>query len=160
SEYIKPGHLLLGVMREDKELASNALHAAPDDISDLQNQLFQGAKVSTSVDLPLSQASKRVLAYGAEESERMNSQHIGTEHVLMGLVREDDPVVTPFLKSRSVTLESLRQQALMPQPEKEAERRTAMGMLHRTLERMGRGAGSFHREGDGVDGHFSASTIE
>ena len=42
-------------------------------------------KVSTSVDLPLSHECKRVLAYGAEEAERLNHKHIGTEHLLLGL---------------------------------------------------------------------------
>src|SRR5215831_2928201 len=50
----------------------------------------RGEKVSTSVDLPLSLDCKRVLAYGAEEAERLNHQHIGTDHLLLGLLREKD----------------------------------------------------------------------
>ena len=50
----------------------------------------QRDKVSTSVDLPLSNESKRVLAYGAEEAERLGHKHIGTEHRLLGLLREKD----------------------------------------------------------------------
>ena len=45
-------------------------------------------KISTAVDLPLSHDSKRVLTYGAEEAERLNHKHIGTEHLLLGLLRE------------------------------------------------------------------------
>src|ERR1044072_1412096 len=48
-----------------------------------------GEKVSTSVDLPLSNECKRVLAYAAEEAERLSHKHIGTEHLLLGLLREE-----------------------------------------------------------------------
>jgi len=47
-------------------------------------------KVSTSVDLPLSNECKRVLAYAAEEAERLGHKHIGTEHLLLGLLREEN----------------------------------------------------------------------
>src|SRR5579872_5525388 len=47
-----------------------------------------GKESPTSVDLPLSNESKRVLAYAAEEAERLAHKHIGTEHLLLGLLRE------------------------------------------------------------------------
>lgn len=45
-------------------------------------------KLAVSVDLPVSQPGKRALAYGAQEAERLNRSHIGTEHLLVGLFRE------------------------------------------------------------------------
>jgi ATP-dependent Clp protease ATP-binding subunit ClpA len=162
SDHIEPGHLLLGLLREDRDLASAAANLVPEDDTELRRQLTRpgATKISVSVDLPLSHSSQRVLAYAAEESEKLGSKHIDTVHVLMGLVREEDPIVSPLLKSRGVTLEILREHAMTPAAEKRAERRTAMEMLHRTLERMGRGAGAFNREGDRANGRFSASTIE
>src|SRR2546427_10121759 len=56
-------------------------HAAVDSIrKQIEGHATIREKVSTSVDLPLSHECKRVLAYGAEEAERLNHKHIGTEH--------------------------------------------------------------------------------
>ena len=82
SPYIETEHLLLGLLREDKALANRFLrsHAAVDSIrKQIEGHATIREKVSTSVDLPLSHECKRVLAYGAEEAERLNHKHIGTE---------------------------------------------------------------------------------
>ena len=75
SPYIETEHLLLGLLREDKQLANRFLrsHAAVDSIrKQIEGHTTVREKVSTSVDLPLSHECKRVLAYGAEEAERLN----------------------------------------------------------------------------------------
>jgi len=90
SPYIETEHLLLGLLREDKALANRFLrsHAAVESIrKQIEGHTTIREKVSTSVDLPLSHECKRVLAYGAEEAERLNHKHIGTEHLLLGLLR-------------------------------------------------------------------------
>ena len=92
SPYIETEHLLLGLLREDKALANRFLrsHAAIESIrKQIEAHTTIREKVSTSVDLPLSHECKRVLAYGAEEAERLNHKHIGTEHLLLGLLREE-----------------------------------------------------------------------
>ena len=84
SPYIETEHLLLGLLREDKALANRFLrsHAAVESIrKQIEAHTTIREKVSTSVDLPLSHECKRVLAYGAEEAERLNHKHIGTEHL-------------------------------------------------------------------------------
>ena len=55
-------------------------------------------KVSTSVDLPFSEESKRVLNSAAEESERLSHKHIGTEHILLGLLREEKSIAAEILQ--------------------------------------------------------------
>ena len=79
----------------------------------IQNQIEAHAiireKVSTSVDLPLSNESKRVLAYGAEEAERLAHRHIGTEHLFLGLLREKGCFAAEVLRGQSVSLERLRE---------------------------------------------------
>ena len=90
SPYIETEHLLLGLLREDKTLANRFLrsHAAVDSIrKQIEGHTTIREKVSTSVDLPLSHECKRVLAYGAEEAERLSHKHIGTEHLLLGLLQ-------------------------------------------------------------------------
>ena len=87
SPYIETEHLLLGLFREDKALANRFLrsHAAIESIrKQIEAHTTVREKVSTSVDLPLSHECKRVLAYGAEEAERLSHKHIGTEHLLLG----------------------------------------------------------------------------
>ena len=73
SPYIETEHLLLGLMREDKALAVRVLKSSAK-IDAIRRSVEQhtppGAKVSTSVDMPLSHESKRVLAYAAEEIAR------------------------------------------------------------------------------------------
>ena len=99
SPYIETEHLLLGLLREDKALANRFLrsHAAVESISkQIEGHTTIREKVSTSVDLPLSHECKRVLAYGAEEAERLNHKHIGTEHLLLGLLFAGGTVTEAF----------------------------------------------------------------
>src|SRR5580658_2349163 len=93
SPYIETEHLLLGLLREDKQLANRFLgsHAAVDSIrKQIEGHTTAREKISTSVDMPLSQERKRVLAYAAEEAERLNQGYIGTEHLLLGLLRQEN----------------------------------------------------------------------
>jgi hypothetical protein len=91
SPYIETEHLLLGLLREDKALANRFLRsqAAVESIrKQIEERTTIRGPVSTSVDLPLSHECMRVLAYGAEEAGLLNHKHIGTEHLLLGLLRE------------------------------------------------------------------------
>ncbi|HTM16740.1 MAG TPA: Clp protease N-terminal domain-containing protein, partial [Terracidiphilus sp.] len=84
SPYIETEHLLLGLLREDKALTNRFLrsHASVESIrKQIEAHTTIREKVSTSVDLPLSNECKRVLAYAAEEAERLGHKHIGTEHL-------------------------------------------------------------------------------
>src|SRR5437868_2170776 len=92
SPYIETEHLLLGVLREDKTLTHRFLRSMAS-VEAIRRQIERHTtvreKVSTWVDLPLSNEGKRVLAYAAEEAERLSHKHIGTEHLLLGLLREE-----------------------------------------------------------------------
>src|ERR1022692_4413640 len=77
-------------------------------------------KVSTSVDLPLSHECKRVLAYGAEEAERRKHKHIGTEHLLLGLLREEKCFAAEILHERGLRLSTIREELARSQSEKVA----------------------------------------
>jgi len=106
SPYIETEHLLLGLLREDKALINRFLrsHASVEFIRKrIEGHTTIREKVSTSVDLPSSNECKRVLDYAAEEAEGLSHKHIGTEHLLLGLLREvlcrRDPArtwLTPF----------------------------------------------------------------
>ncbi|MGH9431674.1 MAG: Clp protease N-terminal domain-containing protein [Terriglobia bacterium] len=91
AQYFETEHLLLGLLREDPELVQKLL---PKDAAEsirkqvAEHKPTQG-RVSTSVDMPLSQECKRVLAFAAEEAERLAHRHVGTEHLFLGLLREE-----------------------------------------------------------------------
>jgi ATP-dependent Clp protease ATP-binding subunit ClpA len=110
SPYIETEHFLLGILREDKELSMRAIPNL--DAESIQQQIEKATlnrkPVPTSVDLPLSNECKRVLAYAAEEANRLNHNHIGSEHVLLGLLREERSLGARLLKERGVTLETVR----------------------------------------------------
>ncbi|MCZ6753373.1 MAG: ATP-dependent Clp protease ATP-binding subunit [Acidobacteria bacterium] len=121
SPYIESEHLLLGLLREDKSLTNRFLrsHASIESIrKQIEGHTTIREKVSTSVDLPLSHESKRVLAYAAEEAERLSHRHIGTEHLLLGLLREEKCFAAEILRERGLRLSTIREELVRSQSEK------------------------------------------
>ncbi len=111
SPYIETEHLLLGILREDKSLVQQCL---PERAGETVRKKIEAltpmrAKVSTSVDLPLSEPNKHVLAYAAEEADRLEHEHIGTEHLLLGLLREEKETAARILGELGVNLAGTRE---------------------------------------------------
>ena len=105
--YIETEHLLLGLLRESKVIAARLLKtpAAYDVIRKKIEAATTGrGHISTSVDLPLSNESKRVLVYAAEEAERLSHKHIGSEHLALGLLREKGSFAAHLLNEHGVVL--------------------------------------------------------
>src|SRR5712664_343588 len=126
SPCIETEHLLLGLLREDKALANRFLRSSAS-VESIRKQIEAHTtlreKVSTSVDLPLSHECKRVLAYGAEEAERLNHRHIGTEHLLLGLLREEKCFAAEILHERGLRLSTIREELARTSQEKAAPQR-------------------------------------
>jgi ATP-dependent Clp protease ATP-binding subunit ClpC len=123
SPYIETEHLLLGLLREDKALTNRFLrsHASVESIrKQIEQRTIVREKVSTSVDLPLSNECKRVLAYAAEEAERLSHKHIGTEHLLLGLLREEKCFAAEILTERGLRLTAIREELQRTTQEKPA----------------------------------------
>jgi uncharacterized damage-inducible protein DinB len=113
SPYIETEHLLLGLLREDKMLTNRFLRsqAATESIrKQIDDRTTIREKVSTSVDLPLSNECKRALAYAAEEAQRLSHRHIGTEHLLLGLLREDKCFAAEILQERGLQVPAIREE--------------------------------------------------
>jgi ATP-dependent Clp protease ATP-binding subunit ClpC len=112
SPLIETEHLLLGLLREDKALTRRFLSASG--VENIRLEIQRSAvvreKTSTSVDLPLSNESKRVLAYSAEEAERLTDKHIGTEHLFLALLREEKFLAARTLQGHGVNLEKAREE--------------------------------------------------
>src|ERR1700682_880917 len=126
SPCIETEHLLLGLLREDKALANRFLRssAAVESIhKQIESHTTPREGVSTSVDLLLSHECQRVLAYGAEEAERLNHKHIGTEHLLLGLLREGKCFAAVILRERGLQLSQVREEIQRSSSEKVASNR-------------------------------------
>ena len=116
SRTIETEHLLLGLIRENNGLTGHLLGRAkiePEDIrSEIEARTRVREKISTSVEIPLSVESKRVLAYAAEEAEKMFHKYIGTEHILLGLLREKKALASRILLEKGMRLTTAREDLL------------------------------------------------
>ena len=112
SPLIETEHMLLGLLREDKALTNRILrsHASVESIrKQIETATTICQRTSTGVDLPLSNECKRILAYAAEEAERLGHGHIGTEHLVLGTLRETKCFAAKILAERSVNLDDFRE---------------------------------------------------
>ncbi len=110
--FIDTEHLLLGLVREDRPLTRMLLPGKPEDEirAAIEKRGGPREKIPTSADLPLSNESRRVLAYAAEESDVLSHPHIGTEHLLLGLLREEKTLACEFLLQRGLRLKAVRKE--------------------------------------------------
>src|SRR5881296_3262441 len=109
---IEPEHLLLGLMREDKTLTGRFFPRAQITIESIRREIegrtLLRERIPTSVELPLAPETKRVLHYSHEESDRLQHRHIGTEHLLLGLLREERSMAAEILYERGLRLNAVR----------------------------------------------------
>src|SRR5215475_9178432 len=112
SEHVEPEHLLLGLMREDKALTAKFIGTFTE-VESIRKQIvdamYRAEKLSTSVDLPLSKASKSVLALAGRERVRLGASNLGTEHLFLGLLQQEG-LASRLLRERNVRIESVRDQ--------------------------------------------------
>ena len=110
---IETEHLLLGLIREGKGLTSRIFarsHLSLESIrKEIEGRTVFREKVSTSVEIPFSTETKRVLQYSAEEADRLLHNYIGTEHLLLGILREDRSVGSSILTERGMRLNTVRE---------------------------------------------------
>ena len=110
--YIGTEHLLLGLMREEGGVAGRVLRDLGldlDRVEELVERLaHSGQRASGKLDL--SPGTKRVLEYAVDEARKMGHHYIGTEHLLLGLVRQPEGVAIDVLKRLSVSPEQVRRQ--------------------------------------------------
>jgi ATP-dependent Clp protease ATP-binding subunit ClpA len=134
--FIETEHLLLGFLHHDHDLALR-LFGSQQAVAALEAQIRSpetAAPISTSVDLPLSHECKRVLAYGAEEAERMGHRHIGTEHLLLGFLREEGSRAAQALRQAGLELSVIRDQ--MAGASHQDTPQTTNEELHRLIDEL------------------------
>jgi hypothetical protein len=124
STTIEIEHLLLGLIREEKLLIRRFL-PEPSALVNIREQIKAQMeireKVSTSIDLPLSNECQRILAHAAEEAEQLKHPYIGVEHLLLGILREESSVAAKVLTGLGLDLKGVREEVartpLPPPPE-------------------------------------------
>jgi ATP-dependent Clp protease ATP-binding subunit ClpC len=127
STSIETEHLLLGLIREGKGLTSRIFarsHLSLESIrKEIEGRTVFREKVSTSVEIPFSSETKRVLQYAAEEADRLLHTYIGTEHLLLGILREERSVAASILYEKGMRLASVREDIVQLLNEKTAPAR-------------------------------------
>ncbi len=110
---IETEHLLLGLIREGKGLTSRIFarsHLSLEAIrKEIEGRTVFREKVSTSVEIPFSAETKRVLQFAAEEADRLSHNYIGTEHLLLGILREEQSVAATILMEKGMRLATVRE---------------------------------------------------
>jgi ATP-dependent Clp protease ATP-binding subunit ClpC len=110
---IETEHLLLGLIREGKGLTSRIFarsHLSLEAIrKEIEGRTVFREKVSTSVEIPFSAETKRVLQFAAEEADRLLHNYIGTEHLLLGILREERSVAATILMEKGMRLNTVRE---------------------------------------------------
>lgn len=108
AQAIEAEHVLLGLLREDKQLTQRFFQSPTRTVVAIRKEIEartpQREYVPTSVDLPLSSSAKRVLSLAADESHRLGHRHIGTEHLLLGILREEKSLAAQILYDRGLRL--------------------------------------------------------
>ena len=107
--HIDASCLLLGLVRENGEISTRWLALDATELYSLvESQTMKSKPVATSVDMPLNNELKRVLAHAAEEAERLAHRNVDTEHLFLGLLREPDTFAAKRIKERGLTPEEIR----------------------------------------------------
>ena len=111
---IQTEHVLLGLIREGKGLTQRLLNRGSVRMEEVRRQVEgrcrYGDQVSTTVEMPLSPEVKRVLALAQDEAEQLGHSYTGTEHLLLGLLREDTATAAEVLRENGLTLPFLREE--------------------------------------------------
>ena len=111
--YIGTEHLLLGLMREEGGVAGRVLRelgVEPRRVQEMVERLTGAGRTSGVTKIDLAPGTKRVLELAVDEARRMGHHYIGTEHLLLGLVRQNEGVAMDVLKKLGISAEQIRRQ--------------------------------------------------
>ena len=125
SHQIATEHVLFGMLREADETLVGLCESVEIDVRELRDELLEDTlalePVSTSPDLPLAEETKKVLAFSIHEAESMGHGRVGTEHLILGLLRIEESNAAKYLTARGFELYRLRDEVIRRGHELEAE---------------------------------------
>src|SRR5881275_2080385 len=115
-EYIGTEHILLGLVKEGSGVAANVLKNLDIDLRKIRLEVEKivqsGPDMVTMGKLPQTPRAKKVIEYSIEEARNLNHNYVGTEHVLLGLLREQEGVAAQVLMNLGLKLEDVREEVL------------------------------------------------
>ena len=115
-EYIGTEHILLGLVKEGSGVGANVLKNLDVDIKKLRLEIEKlvksGPDMVTMGKLPQTPRAKKVIEYAIEEARSLNHNYVGTEHILLGLLRETEGIAAQVMMNLGLKLEDVRQEVL------------------------------------------------
>src|SRR5438128_10586604 len=115
-EYIGTEHVLLGLIKEGSGVAANVLKNLDVDLRkirlEVEKLVQSGPDMVTMGKLPQTPRAKKVIEYSMEEVRNLNHNYVGTEHILLGLLREDEGVAALVLMNLGLKLTDVRSEVL------------------------------------------------
>src|SRR5574338_991594 len=116
-EYVGTEHILLGLIREGEGVAAAVLQNLNVDLEEIQQKIEETVKkgkadAATAPDLPYTSRAKKVLELAMTEARELNHSYVGTEHLLLGLLREEKGIAAQVLTDAGVSLEASRAETL------------------------------------------------
>ncbi len=115
-EYIGTEHILLGLVKEGSGVGANVLKNLEVDLRkvrlEVEKLVKSGPNMVTMGKLPQTPRAKKVIEYAIEEARNLNHNYVGTEHLLLGLLREQDGVAAQVLMNLGLKLEEVREEVL------------------------------------------------
>src|SRR5437016_9908530 len=116
-EYVGTEHILLGLIREGEGVAAAVLNNLSVDLDEIQQKIEDTVKKgkaaqTTGPDLPYTSRAKKVLELAMSEARELNHSYVGTEHLLLGLLREEKGIAAQVLTDAGVNLEAARTETL------------------------------------------------
>src|SRR5262245_61856056 len=145
--YIGTEHLLLGLVREGEGVAARVLDSLGVELSKVRTAvefiIGRGDSTTAPSDITLSPRTKKVIELAIDEARKLGHSHVGTEHLLLGLVREGEGIASGVLESLGVSLEKVRHQVIAtlgqqhPATAETAAAGKASGSKTPTLDQLG-----------------------
>jgi ATP-dependent Clp protease ATP-binding subunit ClpC len=116
-EYVGTEHILLGLIREGEGVAAAVLQNLNVDLDEIQQKIEETVKKgkasqATGPDLPYTSRAKKVLELAMGEARELNHSYVGTEHLLLGLLREEKGIAAQVLTDAGVNLDAARAETL------------------------------------------------
>jgi ATP-dependent Clp protease ATP-binding subunit ClpC len=115
-EYIGTEHILLGLVKEGSGVAANVLKNLDVDLRkirlEVEKLVQSGPEMVTMGKLPQTPRAKKAIEYSMEEARNLNHNYVGTEHILLGLLREQEGVAAQVLMNLGLKLEEVREEVL------------------------------------------------
>ena len=116
-EYVGTEHILLGLIREGEGVAAAVLQNLSVDLDEIQQKIEDTVKKgkaaqATGPDLPYTSRAKKVLELAMGEARELNHSYVGTEHLLLGLLREEKGIAAQVLTDAGVNLDAARAETL------------------------------------------------